>query len=920
MLDGSVPHLIHTKLLRPNLRPVVVDRPRLLEVLSGGRWQSMTLVTGPAGSGKSTLLSAWLSQTNLVSSWLSLESADDEPRRLLAYLTEALRRLAPTIPSDVTSILASGVEIDTQAFLSGLILPALSEKPLDSILVIDDIHLLTNPLSKEIIRTFIRYKPGGLHLALASRTEPDLGLIALRAKAQLNDIRADDLRFQADEASRFYNRVMELDLDDQMVAKLESHTEGWIAACQLTALSLKKSTDRKVIPVCLAQEGTLVADYLIDEVVQKLSPHVRDFLLNVSVLQRMCDSLCTALIGSGHPPVWLQSLERDNLFVYALDDKGYWYRCHHLLSAFFRNQLEKNFPARLPELHKAASNWFAAHDLVQEAVDHAIATGDQPFLAELIESQYIGLFYRNMLSILRQGLDALDKRLFAQRPMLALADASCAIFFDSDKDSLEFRIERAQSALENCTDESFVPMRSRVENGIRMIRAFTNLLCGRYRMAIETAEQARFAIPDALMSMAAPLFYVIGISKVALGDLEQGYASLDTAVNLALESNNYLIAFGATASKAVVHNTKVEFRKTFDICTSALHLAKEKGCSSLPILGSLHNELGMCYFYQGRYEEAEIELEKGIRQYQFMKIVQDLGFVYSCLARSKLQLGDVEGALAALQKSVISAKKVGEPAAVELVLAHRALFHLQSGDLSEAQRWAKECSPELKPNVVLREPVQLARITVMLESGSIDAAFDEIEISMQRNIEQGTALYVVMLRVIKVVALERLGRDKDAAEELTVAARQAMPEGLRSPFQTWGPRAEWSAIFRKLLEKIEDAQVRRFLIPLVGADQPSSDEDETDDGSNQVDVTTHPSATSRTADSPLTDRETEVLELISRGMSNQDIADKLFVSVPTVKTHIYRIYKKLRVKNRAAALRVVYSGRSRMRTPIETDC
>ena len=173
-----------------------------------------------------------------------------------------------------------------------------------------------------------------------------------------------------------------------------------------------------------------------------------------------------------------------------------------------------------------------------------------------------------------------------------------------------------------------------------------------------------------------------------------------------------MIAFGSIASKAVVYNTKAQFHKTVEICTLALQIAEERGCSSLPVLGSIYNELGMCYFYQGRYKEAEIELEKGIRQYQFIKTIQDLSFAYCFLARSKLQLGNLEGARSGLQQSLITAKKVGDFAAVELVLACQALFDLQTGDLPKAQRWAKECSSDLKPNVVLLEPVQITRITL----------------------------------------------------------------------------------------------------------------------------------------------------------------------------------------------------------------
>lgn len=898
---------LFTKFTRPNLRPLVVDRPRLLDVLNQGRYQTATLVSGPAGSGKSTLLSAWLSQSDGVTAWLSLDAADDEPRRFLGYLTEALRLLVPRIASDVTSVLASREEIDTQAFLQSLILPVLHEKALSCILVIDDIHLLTNPFCRHFLKTLIHYKPNGLHIALASRTEPDLGLVTLRAKAQLNDIRADDLRFRGDEAGLFYNTVMDLDLDADMVARLESRTEGWIAACQLAALRIKRSANRKAIPDCLAKEGTLVAEYLAEEVLQHLPPTLQDFLLTTSVLHRMCDSLCCALMGTDHPIVTLRELEKDNLFVYALDDRGYWYRYHHLLAGFLRNRIKKILPARLPELHKKASEWFAAHGLIQEAVEHAILAKDQQFLAALIENRFADILFYSELGVFRRGLEEVDKQLFYQRPRLALADAWCALYSNVDADRLDFFTGRVQTALQHCSDTLSAKDRSIIEVSYHMLRAINCVRRGKYSIARDIAEQAKSGLADSSTTLAAPLYLIIGSAHVSLGDLDRAYAPLNRAEYLGIESKNYLIALTAICFKATICNLRQELRQTYQICASALRLANEKGCGLLPIVGSLHVELGLCYFYQGEYKNAQIELERGIHCYSLLKIAPDIATAYCFLARLKYRLGDIEGTRAALQEGLATAHKVGNTDNICFVLSYQALFALQRGDLAEAQTWAKDHSADNISNVVLQEHVHLVRVTVMLFTGLVDEVLEEIPILMQRNIAQGFLLYALILQIIRVVSLARLGRDNEASKELVVAARQAMPEGVRVYFQVWGPQREWSATIRKLLGRIDDTEVRNFLSALVGDFQQSEDGSNWLPSREPISVVQSPDLPA--PDSPLTGRETEVLKLLSYGMSNREIAKQLFVSIPTIKTHIQRIYRKLEVKNRTAAVRAARERR-----------
>jgi LuxR family transcriptional regulator, maltose regulon positive regulatory protein len=899
MAELSASRLIFTKFIRPHIRPLVVDRPRLFDTLYEGRRQRLTLVSGPAGSGKSTLLSAWLRQSHLDSAWLSLEPSDNEPTRFLAYLTEALRTFAPEIPPDATSVLASGRKIDTRTFVEGILLPALIEKPLDCVLIIDDVHFITDPSILAIIKTLIHYKPNGLHIVLASRTEPEVGLPTLRAQAQLCEIRTPDLRFRPDEAHYFFNRVMELDLDASMVAALQSRTEGWIAACQLTALRLQKSSDRGFIPDCLTNENTFVADYLVEEVLRHLPIATQEFLLITSVLQRMCDPLCAALIGPNRQAVSLRALEKDNLFVVALDDAGFWYRYHPLLADFLRDRVEKSLPIRVADLHKTASQWFADQGLIQEAVHYAVAAGDQENLAQLIEQRYVNMLFSGDFGILRRGLDALDNQLICRRPRLAIADAWCSYHTDGDADWIESRIERAASALAGERDKSSSEPALFLDVRINILRALNYIRGRQYTAAFEIAERTISGLSDPLAGFAAPLYLARGSSQFAFGDFEQALISLKIAERLGMETKSYPIAFAAIATTAAIKNIRLELGDALEMGTSALRLAKETGDSLLPVVGSVHVELGLCLFYRGQYRDAQVELETAVRCFNLMKVDQNLAVGNCFWARIKLRMGDAESARTALQESLAIANKLKNPDLIQFVLSYQALFDLQRGNLAEAQKWAETVGTEPVSNTVYREHINLVILTVKLYSGS--HILEEIDTSIQRNMDQGFLLYAIILRIIKVVTVARLGQEAEAARYLADAVRRAQPEGVRVYFQVWGPEAEWSGTMRKIMAKIADREVRDYLSPLVE-----------EDGQNGLHsliqshggcITADPSLTPSKRIDRLTEREAEVLELLSQGMSYQQIGEKLFVSMATVKTHLQRIYRKLEVKNRTAAIR-----------------
>lgn len=884
--------LLPTKLLRPQLRRPSVSRPRLFALLDRGRCQQLSLVCGPAGSGKSTLLSAWLAQSGLASAWLSLDATDNEPRRLLAYLTQALRKIAPEAPADVASLLASS-ELDAQAFLLNLLLPALHEHGRPSILVLDDVHVVHAPQALQILQTFVHHKPSSLHVVLAARREPDLGLASLRAKAQLNELRADELRFSAQEAEEFYRVVMKLDLSAAQVAAIEAHTEGWAAACQLAALRLQSDGHGagQLAIDCLSYESAWVGDYLLEEVIGTLAAPVHHLLLVSSVLQRMCDPLCAALVAPARPAASLRGLERENLLVQALDSDGVWYRHHAVMSTFLRKRLERLMPEQLPELHRRASRWFAARELDQEALEHAIAAGDPGFLAELLEGQAARMLGQGQPALLRRGLDALEVGMLQRRPSLALAQAWCVYCLDSDADKLAFQVERAEACIAEHARTLPDDLRHGMSANLGTLRALCELRRGRYAEARALAERLVTSIPSSLSRLSATLHQLIGAAHLALGDFERAYAPLSRAQYLGLAAKHPVVALSAIASRAAIHHLRLDMAQTRELCRSGLRLARDHGYSLLPSVASLHVELGMAYFYQGKDEASAAELTRGITRHSLTHDTQAIAMAHCFLARLKLRTGDEVGARRALRESLAAARLSGRQDVVLFVLSYRALLDLQRGELESARRWAREHAPADVSSVLYRGHIQLVSLTVALYSDMPEQVLAEGQRLIEQQRQRGFELYVLILLLLRAVALERLGHVHEGAAALAEAARLAMPGQVKVYFQLWGPQPQWSQSLRRLSGAIEDRAVRSFLGPLLHVR----------DGSRAAVV--HRSGASRNTQ-VLTKREIEVLAAIAAGMSNVEIAQQLFVSLPTIKTHIQHIFRKLEVKSRTAALRV----------------
>ncbi|MGE5249323.1 MAG: AAA family ATPase, partial [Bacteroidota bacterium] len=413
--------LLASKLYIAPVRASLVPRQRLIQLLNEGlqMQRRLTLVSAPAGSGKTTLVAAWLRQVDLPAAWLSLDEADNDLPRFLAYLAAAFQQVDQQIGASLLGALQSPELPAVEKALTSLLNEiALWMDPL--ILVLDDVHLLTEPAVLAVMDFLLRHQPPQLHLVLTTREDPPLPLARLRARDQLTEIRARDLRFTQAEADAFLRDVMGLALSEQDVVALEGRTEGWAVGLQLAGLSMQKQADLKSFIADFSGSHRHILDYLSGEVLQQQPEDIRAFLLRTAILDRLSGPLCDALTGRNDSDRLLAHLEAANLFVIPLDEERRWYRYHLLFSDLLRSQLTRSQPALIPELHRRASSWYEEDGNIQAAIDHALQDTDLNRAARLIEQHVLPALYQGEVALAVGWFDRLPETLLQSAPMLCI--------------------------------------------------------------------------------------------------------------------------------------------------------------------------------------------------------------------------------------------------------------------------------------------------------------------------------------------------------------------------------------------------------------------------------------------------------------------------------------------------------------------
>ncbi len=415
--------VLASKLRPPAERPGAVVRETLLTRLNEDQRARLFLISAPAGWGKTSLLRDWrLADTTSGTAWVSVDPGDNDPVRFWAHVITSVAGVSHGFGAAVLQVLTApgagniGTELP-------MLVNELAALPAPVTLVLDDYHLISSPEVLRSVSFLVEHLPLGFRLALAARTDPDLPLARLRARGEMLEIRADDLRFTEAETAALLNGTLGLNLEPTDIGALQQRTEGWAAGLYLAGLSLRGRPEPSAFIRAFAGDDRQIVDYLLAEVLDSLSAEIRSFLLRTSVLDRLSGPLCDAVADGQGAQRILEELERSNLFLVPLDTRRRWYRYHHLFRELLRHELDRTEPDLAELLHRRASAWHRAHGDNTEAISHAISAGDLADARELIVSGWHACFNEGLLETVESWLDRLPPEMVTQDARLCLVRA-----------------------------------------------------------------------------------------------------------------------------------------------------------------------------------------------------------------------------------------------------------------------------------------------------------------------------------------------------------------------------------------------------------------------------------------------------------------------------------------------------------------
>jgi LuxR family transcriptional regulator, maltose regulon positive regulatory protein len=873
-----------TKIQIPPQTRHMVRRARLVDALEHGiPAHKLVLISAPAGYGKTTLVAQWAYTSSLRVAWLSLDEEDNDPDRFFRYLLAAWETVQPDIRESPLGLLLGALEPDRDAVLSAFINVA-NELPEHTIFVLDDLHLIDDASIYEALTFLLDHLPPTLHFVLAGRAEPPLPLARYRARHELLELRTEDLSFLVEESAAFLNRLMGLDLGDDAVDSLHMQLEGWVAGLQLVSLSLHRQ--REAAPLFISGRHRFIADYLSEDVLAHLPEGTRRFLLQTSILDRFCGSLCDTVTGTTGGQEMLEFLERENLFLVPLDATQDWFRYHRLFADFLRAELHRRHSEEVIELHRRAARWYLAHDLPEEAFHHVVAGDDLDLAVQVFDRYLTAKLQGGEITVVQRWLDSLPAAWYAAYPAFDLARAGL------------FAFTGALDACMHCIDDIEQKL-AHVDGGdtrrqmakVTAIRCAIACMQNDLTQAKVYADRALRDLPEEDLGF-RPLIYG------ALGDSHRQHGQWEEAKSWYLKALGYPDApffrvesahvFGALADLELRQGHLRDAASLWSKALAAIQDRENWGRVPLPLIGWVYLRVGELQYERNEMPEAWDHLSRGLERAELGGDVRAMIAGYLIAGRLKLTEGDAEAAAEYLERARPLLEEAPFSDWTSRFERLRVDLWLAGDRLRTAVTWAEETliagALEARPE---SEVAQLALARVLIIKGDAPARDRALALLARllaaAEAEKRAGIQIEALALLALAHWQ--GGDRAGAMvSLEHALRLAEPEGYVRLFADLGrpmPRLLQEARSRDVMPDY----VAQLLVACAADLAPAG-------------------AGAGTLPEPLSVREQDVLKLIASGLTNREIAETLSISPETVKKHTGSIYGKLGVRSRTeAALR-----------------
>jgi len=878
--------MIFTKLYIPQIDERVVHRTTLFKKLDEGIKRKLIIVSATAGYGKTTLISDWLRQKNLATAWCSIDARDNDPLEFLKIVITAVNNKHNTIGKSSLELLKSPGTASVEYIIELFINDLLSLKN-EIVLVLDDFHLINNKQVVGILSTLIEYKPSFLKLIISTRSDPSIALARLRSQNEILEIRSADLSFSKFDIFILFNKKLKLGLTEKDLITLEQKTEGWIAGLQLTALTIQGNKDKSEYIEKMAGDNRYIMDYLLEEVLDNQNEEMNKFLLFTSVLEKFSASLCDTLLKTKSSQAILESLEKSNMFLIPLDNDRKWYRYHHLFGDLLKNRLAITYKDKIPELHHKASLWFEENKLPEFAIMHSLIGANTKralkLLDPIIETINESLEYYR---IFKYGSIFKEEEIIGNKNICVTYAWTLAL--TGNLKGAKHYLEKLQKQLSSSN-----PKDDEITGKVNLTYSSIFISEGDTKMAFEYSEKALKHLSKKNNSWNVWARIIHADAYLLRFELEECIKSYSTALDISRKSNNSYLLLATVSKNAHALMLNGQYQESSRMClelmetyTSNPDIDKNKFAVATSILYSI---VGLIQIEQNVLEKGFENASKGYRYSQKSVSVTFRGYCAYNFAVSCFKLGKIDQAFSVINELETMLKKDISIGINNMAYSFRNKLLIEKEETEKLDLPKKISFEKNRNNIFEYYFVNLVIARKLVYNDAYNNAINllnELTASLKNN---EVFELLIEAELLKAKVLANLKQKDDAIKSLSNAIQYSQSESLIRIFITEGE--EINQLLKELMKqksiktsKSLDSISKKYLNSLLQA---------FDSEKNRGGFDT---------EEDLSNRELEILKLIAEELTNQEIADKLFISLNTVKTHVKNILMKLEAANRSKAV------------------